>query len=60
MMESLNIGALFVSAEGVPYSLFIHNCTEKEKIANLIEVSKHSLEFCTVCSESRCALTYGT
>jgi hypothetical protein len=51
-MENMNLGTLFVSDEGVSYRLFIHNCPEKETIANLIEVSKHSLEFCMILNEA--------
>jgi hypothetical protein len=48
----MNLGALFVSDEGVSYKLFIRNCPEKEKIKKLIEVSKHSLEFCIILNEA--------
>jgi len=48
----MNFGALFVSPEGVSYRLFIHNCPEKEEIANLIEVSKRSLKFCISFNEA--------
>ena len=51
-METENLSALFLSDEGVSYRLFIHDCPEKEKIANLIEVSKHSLELCIILNES--------
>jgi hypothetical protein len=44
MTEGPMLGALFVGAGGVPNRLFIHNCLEKDKIANMIEVRKHSLE----------------
>jgi hypothetical protein len=45
IMEDMNIGALFVGAGCVPNRFFIHNCPEKDEISNLIQVSKHSLEF---------------
>ena len=43
MSEIMERGALFVSNSGVSYKLFIHDCPEKEHIADLIEVSKRSL-----------------
>ena len=52
MKETMNLGALFVSAVGVSYKLFIHNCPEKEEIANLIEVSKRSPEFGIILNEA--------
>jgi len=48
----MNLGALFVSDEGVSYRLFIHSCPDEEKIKKLIEVSKHSLEFCIILNEA--------
>ena len=41
-----------MTAEGMSYRLFIHNCPEKEEIANLIEVSKRSLQFCMSLDEA--------
>ena len=52
MKETMNLGALFVSAVGVSYKLFIHSCPEKEEIANLIEVSKRSPEFGIILNEA--------
>jgi hypothetical protein len=41
----MEVGALFVNADGFPNRLFVHNFSQKDEIANLIKVSKHSLEF---------------
>jgi hypothetical protein len=56
MIENMDTVPIFISGKGVPYRLFIHNCPEKEKIAELIEVSKHKLEvifrvFCVILNE---------
>jgi hypothetical protein len=40
MVENIDTVPLFISDQGVPYRLFIHNCQEKEKIAELIEKFK--------------------
>ena len=40
----MNFRALIVNAEDVSYRLFIHNCPEKEEIANLIEVVRGTLK----------------
>jgi hypothetical protein len=57
MIENIDTVPIFISDKGVPYRLFIHNCPEKEKIAELIEVSKRNLEvtfrvFCVILNEA--------
>ena len=51
MSQNRGLVPLFVSDRGVSYRLFIHSCPEKEKVADLIEVSKRSLELCIILIE---------
>jgi hypothetical protein len=45
MIENIDTVPIFISDKGVPYRLFIHSCPQKEKIAELIEVSERSFQF---------------
>jgi hypothetical protein len=44
MIEHMDQIPIFTNDKGEPYRLFIHKCPEKERIAEMIEVSGHNLK----------------
>jgi hypothetical protein len=42
MIESMDQVPIFTNDKGDPYRLFIHKCPERERIAEMIEVSEHN------------------
>lgn len=44
MIEYMDKVPIFTNDKGEPYRLFIHKCPEKERIAEMIEVSERNLE----------------
>jgi hypothetical protein len=51
MVEYIDQVPIFTNDKGEPYRLFIHKCPEREKVAEMIEVSDHNLQVkvCVVC-----------
>jgi hypothetical protein len=44
MIEYMDQVPIFTNDKGEPYRLFIHKCPEKERIAEMIEVSERNLK----------------